>query len=69
VNGVISLRFRPKIAVVHDIGLSFTANRLLIAFAKRMLRGYDTLICVSNKTRDEVRSVLGLAVDILSRYL
>ena len=60
VNGVIPLRFRPRIAVIHDVGPAFTENTFLVAFAKRIFRSYDALVCVSSKTRGEVRDVLGL---------
>jgi len=60
VNGVIPLRFRPRIAVIHDVGPAFTENAFLVAFAKRILKSYDTLVCVSSKTRGEVKAVLGL---------
>jgi len=59
VNGVIPLRLRPKIAIIHDMGPAFT-NRFFGAFAKRILKSYDALVCVSRKTRGEVRDVLGL---------
>jgi len=56
VNGVIPLRFRPKIAVNH--GFTLKTNKLYLMFVKELYRRYDGVACVSAKLRDEVKSIL-----------
>jgi glycosyltransferase involved in cell wall biosynthesis len=57
VNGVVPLRFSPKIIVNHGV---FTAGKLYRWVAKLLYRRYDAVACVSNKLRSEVRSNLGV---------
>ena len=57
VNGVIPLRFSPKIIVNHGV---FTAGKLYRWAAKLLYRRYDAVVCVSNKLRSEVESNLGV---------
>ncbi len=57
VNGVIPLRFGPKIIVNHGV---FMAGGLYRWAAKLLYRRYDAVICVSNKLRSEVKSTLGV---------
>jgi len=52
-------RFRPRIAIIHDVSPAFTEN-ILVAFAKKILKSYDALVYVSSKMRGEVRDILGL---------
>jgi len=62
VNGVVPLRFSPKIIVNHGVftdGIS-TAGKLYRWVAKLLYRRYDAVVCVSNKLRSEVRSNLGV---------
>jgi glycosyltransferase involved in cell wall biosynthesis len=63
VNGVIPLRFRPKIAVNH--GITLQGNKLYLYAVKRLYRRYDKVICVSHKLRGEVRSVLGVDCEVI----
>ena len=57
VNGVVPLRFSPKIIVNHGV---FTAGKLYRWVAKLLYRRYDAVACVSNKLRSEVKSDLGV---------
>jgi len=57
VNGVVPLRFSPKIIVNHGV---FTAGKLYRLAAKLLYRRYDAVVCVSNKLRSEVKSNLGV---------
>jgi len=57
VNGVVPLRFSPKIIVNHGV---FTAGKLYRWVAKLLYRRYDAVACVSNKLRSEVKSNLGV---------
>jgi glycosyltransferase involved in cell wall biosynthesis len=62
VNGVVPLRFSPKIIVNHGVftdGIS-TAGKLYRWVAKLLYRRYDAVACVSNKLRSEVKSDLGV---------
>ena len=63
VNGVIPLRFSPKIAVNH--GVTFEANRFIYYIAKMLYRHYDRMICVSHKLREEVKKVLGVSCNVI----
>jgi glycosyltransferase involved in cell wall biosynthesis len=63
VNGVIPLRFSPKIAVNH--GITIEANRFIYYIAKMLYRHYDRVICVSHKLREEVKKVLGVSCDVI----
>jgi len=71
INGVIPLRFKPKIAVIHDIGLATTcykaldSDKLWLLVAKRLYKGYDRVICVSSKTKDEVKKVLNIDCSVI----
>jgi len=62
VNGVIPLRFSPKIIVNHGV---FTAGKLYHRVAKLLYRRYDAVACVSNKLRSEVRSNLGVDCKVM----
>jgi len=66
VNGVIPLRFRPKISVNH--GITIRSGRLYLPIVRGIVRGlyrrYDRVVCVSSKLRDEVRGVLGVDCDV-----
>jgi len=57
VNGVIPLRFGPKIIVNHGV---FMAGELYRWAAKLLYRRYNAVVCVSNKLRSEVKSTLGV---------
>jgi len=63
VNGVVPLRFRPKVAVNH--GITLKVNKPYLYAVKRLYRGYDKVICVSHKLREEVRSVLGVDCEVI----
>uniref|UniRef100_A0A7C4FHG1 Glycosyltransferase n=1 Tax=Ignisphaera aggregans TaxID=334771 RepID=A0A7C4FHG1_9CREN len=63
VNEVVPLRFRHKIVVNH--GITIRPNRLYLLIVRKLYRGYDKVICVSNKLRDEVRKVLGVDCDVI----
>jgi glycosyltransferase involved in cell wall biosynthesis len=63
VNGVVPLRFRPKVAVNH--GITLKVNKPYLYAVKRLYRGYDKVICVSYKLREEVRSVLGVDCEVI----
>lgn len=70
VNGVIPLKFKPKIAVIHDIYVvnQSMSNKLIkfhILLAKRLFKQYDAIICVSNKTKNEVVEVCNLNCDVI----
>jgi glycosyltransferase involved in cell wall biosynthesis len=62
VNGVVPLRFSPKIIVNHGV---FTAGKLYRWVAKLLYRRYDAVVCVSNKLRSEVRSNLGVDCKVM----
>jgi len=64
VNGIVPLRFRPKILVVHDLGPALTFRRYLF-LGKILLKNYDKIVCVSNKTRGELHTVLGCSCDVV----
>jgi glycosyltransferase involved in cell wall biosynthesis len=58
VNGIIPLRFKPKIAVIHDLRPLYSLNRLYILLGKTILKRCDEVICVSTKTRQELDTAL-----------
>jgi glycosyltransferase involved in cell wall biosynthesis len=62
VNGVVPLRFSPKIIVNHGV---FTAGKLYHQVAKLLYRRYDAVVCVSNKLRSEVKSNLGVDCKVM----
>ena len=62
VNGVVPLRFSPKIIVNHGV---FTASKLYHWAAKLLYRRYDAVVCVSNKLRSEVKSNLGVDCKVM----
>jgi hypothetical protein len=49
VSGVIPLRFRPKVAVIHDLGPAFTSNKFYVLLGKIILKHFNEIICVSIK--------------------
>lgn len=55
VNGIVPLRFKPKILVIHDLGPALTFRRYLF-LGKSILKSYDEITCVSNKTRGELHT-------------
>ena len=59
VNGVVPLRFSPKVAVNHGVE-TLRATRLYLHVARLLYRTYDETICVSNKLRGEVRRKIGI---------
>jgi glycosyltransferase involved in cell wall biosynthesis len=63
VNGVVPLRFRPRIAVNH--GITLKVNKLYLYATKQLYKHYDRVICVSYKLREEVRSVLGIDCEVI----
>jgi glycosyltransferase involved in cell wall biosynthesis len=63
VNGVVPLRFGPKIAVNH--GITLQGNKLYLYAVKRLYRRYDKVICVSHKLRKEVRNILGVDCEVI----
>jgi glycosyltransferase involved in cell wall biosynthesis len=63
VNGVVPLRFKPRVAVNH--GITLKVNKPYLYAVKRLYRGYDKVICVSHKLREEVRSVLGVDCEVI----
>jgi glycosyltransferase involved in cell wall biosynthesis len=58
VNGVVPLRFRPKIAVNHGIWKASAARPYIFA-AKALYRLYDDVVCVSERLREEFRASMG----------
>jgi glycosyltransferase involved in cell wall biosynthesis len=63
VNGVIPLRFSPKIAVNH--GITIETNRFIYYIAKMLYKHYDRVICASHKLREEVKKVLGVSCNVI----
>jgi len=63
VNGVIPLRFKPKIAVCH--GITLKPSQPYLAVARCLYKRYDKVICVSHKLRDEVRTILGVGCEVI----
>ena len=61
VNGVVPLRFSPKIIVNHGIYTpGMPTDPLYVQAARLLYRSYDVVVCVSNKLRGEVKSTLGV---------
>jgi glycosyltransferase involved in cell wall biosynthesis len=61
VNGVISLKFSPKIIVNHGIYIpGIPTDPLYVQAARLLYRSYDVVVCVSNKLRGEVKNTLGV---------
>lgn len=54
VNGVVPLRFKPKIAVAHGPFQPSPAQRLLL---RALYSTYDVVVCVSEASRKEYRGV------------
>jgi glycosyltransferase involved in cell wall biosynthesis len=63
VNGIVPLRFKPKIAVNH--GITLEASKLYLLAVKELYKRYDKVICVSHKLREEVRNVLGVDCEVI----
>ncbi|MEM0233218.1 MAG: glycosyltransferase family 4 protein [Candidatus Nezhaarchaeales archaeon] len=56
VNGVVPIRFKPKIAVVH--GPLVNVSRFQRFALKSLYRTYDRVICVSEETRKEYKGIV-----------
>ncbi|MEM0235472.1 glycosyltransferase family 4 protein [Thermofilum sp.] len=56
VNGVVPIRFKPKIAVAH--GPLVSVSRLQRSVLKLLYRTYDRVICVSEETRREYKGIV-----------
>jgi len=55
VNGVVPLRFKPKVAVAHGIhGRTSHSQRLIL---KALYRMYDYVVCVSKASEEEYRGI------------
>ena len=65
VNGVIPLRFKARIAVIHDLGPLYSSNKLYSLLGKTILKRYDEVICVSIKTQQELGAVLKLFCKVI----
>jgi glycosyltransferase involved in cell wall biosynthesis len=65
VSGIIPLRFKPRVAVIHDLGPAFTFNKLYVLLGKIVLKYYNEIICVSTKTQQELRSILKLPCKVI----
>jgi glycosyltransferase involved in cell wall biosynthesis len=63
VNGIVPLRFKPKVAVNH--GITLNAGKLYLFAAKWLYKHYDKVICVSHRLREEVRNILGINCEII----
>jgi len=63
VNGVVPLRFRPKIAVNH--GITLESNKLYVLAVRKLYKGYDKVVCVSGKLKKEVKRLLGVDCDVI----
>jgi glycosyltransferase involved in cell wall biosynthesis len=63
VNGVVPLRFRPKVAVNH--GITLKAGKPYLYVVKQLYKRYDKVICVSRRLGKEVRSVLGVDCEVV----
>jgi glycosyltransferase involved in cell wall biosynthesis len=67
VNGVVPIRFSPKIIVNHGIytpGMP-TGNLLYKQAARLLYRSYDVAVCVSNKLRNELKDAIGVDCKVL----
>jgi len=56
VNGVVPIRFKPKIAVAH--GPLVSVSRLQCSVLKLLYRTYDRVICVSEETQREYKGIV-----------
>jgi glycosyltransferase involved in cell wall biosynthesis len=65
VSGVIPLRFKPKVAVIHDQGPAFTFNKFYVLLGKIILKHFNEIICVSTKTQQELHSTLKLPCKVI----
>ena len=65
VNGVVPLRFKPKIVVIHDLGPLYSSNKLYSLLGKIILKRYDEVICVSTKTQQELYTALNLPCKVI----
>jgi len=65
VNGVVSLRFKPKMTVIHDLGPLYASNKLYSLLGKIILKSYDEVICVSTKTQQELYTALKLPCKVI----
>jgi glycosyltransferase involved in cell wall biosynthesis len=65
VNGIIPLRFKPKIAVIHDLGSALTLNKFYVEIGRHVLSRYDEIVCVSDKTRRELLSFLRVQCNVI----
>jgi glycosyltransferase involved in cell wall biosynthesis len=66
VNGIMPLRFKPKVAVIHDLGPLLASNRFYSLLGKTILKVmYDKVICVSTKTRQELYTTLKLSCKVI----
>lgn len=63
VNGVIPLRFKPKIAINH--GITLEPTKLYLLAAKELYKHYDKVICVSYKCREDFRNFLGINCEVI----
>jgi glycosyltransferase involved in cell wall biosynthesis len=64
INGVVPLRFSPKVAVNHGID-TLKVTRLYLHAARLLYRTYDATICVSNKLKEEVEKKLGISCAVI----
>ncbi len=53
INGVVPLQFKPKIAVNH--GITLKSNKLYLYAIKSLYKRYDRVVCVSCKSKNEIR--------------
>ncbi|MEM4553781.1 MAG: glycosyltransferase [Ignisphaera sp.] len=56
VNGVVPIRFKPKIAVAH--GPLVSVSRLQRSVLKLLYRTYDRVICISEETQREYKGIV-----------
>ncbi|MEM2197194.1 MAG: glycosyltransferase family 4 protein [Sulfolobales archaeon] len=56
VNGVVPIRFKPKIAVAH--GPLVGVSRLQRSVLKLLYRTYDRVVCVSEETQREYKGIV-----------
>jgi hypothetical protein len=64
INGVVPLRFSPKVAVNHGID-TLRVTRLYLHAARLLYRTYDATICVSNKLKEEVERKLRISCAVI----
>ena len=55
VNGVVPLRFKPKIAVAHGIHMSLTKRQRITL--RLLYRAYDRVVCVSKASEEEYKDI------------